>query len=56
LRTLRDAWDCVEAYSGAAKVYKFICKITYDMLLVIGIAITVLSLLDLQYHINSRVT
>ena len=55
LRTLRDAWDSVEAYHVSAKIYKFICKITYDVLLIIGIATTVLSLMELMYQVDARV-
>eukprot|EP01035_Chromulina_nebulosa_P038514 gene38514-52031_t len=54
LRTLRDAWNYVEAFSAAARTYKLITKTAYDLLLLVGVAITLAALLDFQYGICSK--
>jgi hypothetical protein len=48
LRTLQEAWSCAEAYHHVAGHYKRVSKATYILLLLIGIAITALSLAQYQ--------
>lgn len=54
LRTLQDAWDHFELYYHAASAYKIIAKVTYIILLLIGIAVTVLVLCQFQYDFPAR--
>jgi len=55
LRTLQDAWDHVEVYHLLADRYKVISKITYVMMLLAGIAITILSLLNSIYNTDTHI-
>ena len=54
LRQLRNAWDHVEIYHNIADHYKLITKLTYTILLAIGIAVTGLSLCDTILMFHSR--
>ena len=47
MRTLREAWDHAESYEDVATRYKLEAKATYVLFLLLGIAITALSILDL---------
>jgi hypothetical protein len=57
LRTLQDAWDHVEVYQQVANSYKIASKVCYQLLLLCGIGITLLSILDLTGYlvISSRI-
>ena len=46
LRTLQDAWDHVEVYNLVASSYKTIAKITYVVMLIVGILITAFSMIE----------
>ena len=46
LRTLQDAWDYSEIYHLLASSYKLASKLTYSIMLLCGIAITVLAIID----------
>lgn len=49
LRTLQDAWDHVEVYNLVASSYKTIAKITYVVMLIVGILITAFSMIQALY-------
>lgn len=55
LRILADAWDHVELYNMVANRYKLQAKITYLLMLLIGIAITVFTLIDGVKVLDSKV-
>jgi hypothetical protein len=46
LRTLQDAWDFQELCHQNATFYKYVCKVTYLLLLLIGMGLTALSLAE----------
>lgn len=58
MRTLREAWDHVEAYEDVAARYKLEAKATYVLFLLLGVAITAFSILNLTNDIpgfNARI-
>lgn len=49
LRSIQDAWDYVEIYHAVADGYKHVTKISYVILLLIGILVTVLAVTGAEF-------
>ena len=56
LRTLQDAWDHVEVYNLVASSYKTIAKITYVVMLIVGVLITAFSMMHAFYTCGDSTT
>jgi hypothetical protein len=52
LMAIQDAWDNIENYKSAAAYYKITAKVTFLLILLIGIAVTVISVIGLQPNMN----
>lgn len=54
LYVLQDAWNHVEIYHQVASSYKTATKISYLTLLLVSILVTLFSILETQYEVDSR--
>jgi hypothetical protein len=55
LKTLQNAWDHVELYHSIAYRYKIVSKVAYIVLLILGIAVTVLSILSAKNTLDAKI-
>jgi hypothetical protein len=55
LKTLQNAWDHVELYHSIAYRYKIVSKVAYIVLLLLGIAVTVLSILSAKKTLDTKI-